>query len=274
MRSFGRLEKLLTDPCHIRFCMGCLFWCCLDWVPWWCPARICLWWPAWPVGSLLAKMQGWCSVTQRRYSWRRCVHGVPQDCWCNLFMLRENLVLQSSRMANHNQNSYICTPCEEAYLILGQASEVKSFHPIASSWQRPSAEEESCPCPLIPPPDSLLSQPEETLSSLAVLSPWTLGMHAQSRHRCTQLCWQCVLLSHHLNQFLMVLFRPLILPFLLAQVGEMELSREPGHSEFPHGYHCGMAPHRSGGERAEVLMHGFGVERTGRKSRKMADNGV
>lgn len=97
-------------------------------------------------------------------------------CWCNLFILRENLLFQSSRMANHNQNSYICTPCEEAYLILRQVSEVKSFHPIASSWQGPSAKEESCPCPVIPP------QPEETLSSLALLSPWTWCMHAQSSY--------------------------------------------------------------------------------------------
>lgn len=54
----------------------------------------------------------------------------------------------------------------------------------------------------------------------------------------------------------------------------MQVCREPGHSEFAHGYHCGMATRTSGGERAEVLMHGFKVERTGRKSRKMAGSGV
>lgn len=158
------------------------FWYCLDWIPGWCPARICLWWPAWPVGSLPAKMQGWYNVIQRRYSWRKCVHVVPQDCWCNLFMLRENLILQSSRMANHSQNSYIRTPCEEAYLILRQASEVKSFHPIASSWQRPSAEEESCPCPVIPPPDSLLSQRRLSLPWLCSLPGPRACMHRAGIH--------------------------------------------------------------------------------------------
>lgn len=54
----------------------------------------------------------------------------------------------------------------------------------------------------------------------------------------------------------------------------MEVCREPGHSEFPHGYHRGMAPRTSGGERADVLVNGFRVERTGGKSGKMADNGV
>lgn len=54
----------------------------------------------------------------------------------------------------------------------------------------------------------------------------------------------------------------------------MEVCRKPGHSEFPRGHHCGMAPYMSADERAEVLMYGFRVEGTGSKSRKMADNGV
>lgn len=98
-------------------------------------------------------------------------------CWSNLFMLRENLLFQSSRMTSHNQNSYICTPCEEAYLILRQVSEVKSFHPIALSWQRPSAEEESRPCPVIPPPDNLLSQRRLCLPWLCYLPGPGACMH-------------------------------------------------------------------------------------------------
>lgn len=92
-------------------------------------------------------------------------------------MLRENLLLQSCRMANHNQNSYIRTPCEEAHLILRQVSEVKSFHPIASSWQRRSAEEESCPCPVIPPLDSLPSQRRLCLPWMCYLPGPGVCMH-------------------------------------------------------------------------------------------------
>jgi len=73
-------------------------------------------------------------------------------------MLREELLLQSSRTANRNPNSDIRTRCEEARLILRQVSEVRSLRPIASSWQRPSAEGESRPRSVIPSPDSLSSQ--------------------------------------------------------------------------------------------------------------------
>lgn len=100
------------------------------------------------------------------------------SCWCNLFVLRQNLLFQSSRMANHNQNSYICTPCEEAYLIRRRVSEVKSFHhPIASSWQGPSAKKESCPCSVIPAPDGLLSQRRLCLPWLCCLPGPGVCMH-------------------------------------------------------------------------------------------------
>lgn len=97
------------------------------------------------------------------------------------FMLREKLLLQSTRTANHNQNSYISTQCEEAHLILRQVSEVRSFHPTALSWQRPSTKGESCPRSVIPPPDSLPRQ-EEALSW-----PCYLPGPGKCTHRATML---------------------------------------------------------------------------------------
>lgn len=97
------------------------------------------------------------------------------------FMLREKLLLQSTRTANHNQNSYIGTQCEEAHLILRQVSEVRSFHPIALSWQRPSTKGESCPRSVIPPPDSLPRQ------EAALSWPYYLPGPGKCMHRATML---------------------------------------------------------------------------------------
>lgn len=113
-------------------------------------------------------------------------------------MLGETLLLQSSRTANHNQNSYIRTQCEEAHLILRQVSEVRSFHPVASSWQRPSAEGDSCPRSVIPAPDSLPSQ--ERLCLCRVISLDLVNARRE------QLCWKCLLLNRLLKQFSMTWF--------------------------------------------------------------------
>lgn len=145
-------------------------------------------------------------------------------CWCNLFMLRENLLLQSSRVANHNQNSYIRTPYEEAYLILRQISEVLSSPCLvlaeAQCWGRVL----SSPCNSSSrwPP-----QPGETLLLGSVIA---LDLVLA----CTEhLCWQCLLFNHLLEQFSMVAFRPPILPSLLVQAVQMEVCREPGTVSYP-----------------------------------------
>lgn len=179
-----------------------------------------------PVGALPAKSKGWCNVTRRSaHEGNVCMLSHKAlGCWCNLFMLRENLLLQSSRVANHNQNSYIRTACEEAYLILRQVSDVLSSHCLVLAEAQCQGRVLSSPCnsSCRRPP-----QPEETVFLGCVIS---LGLV----HACTeQLCWQYVLLNHLLKQFSMVAFRPLILPSLLARAIGMEVCREPGTVSFP-----------------------------------------
>lgn len=127
-------------------------------------------------------------------------------------------------MVNHNQNSYIRTQCEEAHLILRQVSEVRSFHPAASSWQRLSANGESCPRSVIPPPDSLPSQKRLCLSCVISLD--------LVNARTGKLCWKCVLLNHLLKQFSMIWFpSDPRSPPALAGVANTRGFREPGRVE-------------------------------------------
>lgn len=145
---FVHLKKLSEESLsHLVFtCNKNIFLYWPDWKPCWCPARIQLWWPT--HADLLVGQEGFAFLVRRGIG-VTVVYNTEEKlveelgmhdvfgCWCNWFMLREKLLLQSSRMANHNQNSYICTQCEEAHLILGQVSEAESFHPIALSGRGP-----------------------------------------------------------------------------------------------------------------------------------------